>query len=260
MKQGSGASILVALISIAGVNLQADWAPGDLYKMHYPQLPDPTGWDVKIDEANIVADDFLCTESGPITQVHFWGSWQGDQVGILNNIHLSIHADIPDPDGDGPLYSQPGGLLWEYNTDQHDPALVRISGPELGDQGWFDPLTGTFAPSDHTQYFQYNITIDPGFEFIQTADTIYWLDVHVIDGGEETEFGWKTTPLAQGFNDDAVIDDLGGGYIELRDPLEPENSIDMAFVIVPEPASFALWLGMAAFVLLLIRHRRLNRG
>ena len=32
---------LLALVSASG-----DWAPGDTYKMHFPQLPNVNGWDV----------------------------------------------------------------------------------------------------------------------------------------------------------------------------------------------------------------------
>ncbi len=35
---------LVLLIAPAAI---ADWDPGDGHKMHYPQMPDPNGWDVR---------------------------------------------------------------------------------------------------------------------------------------------------------------------------------------------------------------------
>src|SRR5690349_15089568 len=71
----------------------ADWNPADpadLVRAKWIQLPDlnPTGLDV-LDtlQANgaaapqwkILADDFLCTQSGPIRDIHIWGSW-------LNNV------------------------------------------------------------------------------------------------------------------------------------------------------------------------------
>jgi hypothetical protein len=47
------------------------------HKMHFPQLPDPTGWDVK---AGCLEDDWECSETGYVTDIHFWGSWHGDMV------------------------------------------------------------------------------------------------------------------------------------------------------------------------------------
>jgi hypothetical protein len=51
------------------------------HKMHYPQLPDPGGWDVNatgnvsLPNSIMLADDFRCTETGYIDDMHFWGSW-----------------------------------------------------------------------------------------------------------------------------------------------------------------------------------------
>jgi hypothetical protein len=75
-----------------------------------------------------------------------------------------------------------------------------------------------------------------------------------------TEFGWKTS--LDHWNDDAVIEDFHAtlppqiGWIELRDPIEPQISLDMAFVIVPEPGLAGLVLGLAAAWLLIARRRR----
>ncbi len=77
------------------------------------QLPDvsPTGIDIRVDRNDemprTLADDFECDESGLITDVHIWGSWKDDIKGRITTIHLSIHGDIPDPDGEGPGYSMP---------------------------------------------------------------------------------------------------------------------------------------------------------
>ena len=50
-------------------------------KMHFPQLPDPNGWDVKADGGLCLADDWQCDGTGPVRDIHFWGSWKGDVVG-----------------------------------------------------------------------------------------------------------------------------------------------------------------------------------
>ncbi|MCF7837724.1 MAG: hypothetical protein K9N49_03760 [Candidatus Marinimicrobia bacterium] len=233
----------------------ADWTEGDPYKMHYPQLPNPNGWDVKVDGPNVVADDFQCTQNGPITSIHFWGSWKGDTVGLLSNIHLSLHADIPANPGDPDSYSMPGDELWTYNTYLYDPGLVTIRLYGTGDQGWYDPITpagvGQYLENDHQDIWQYNVMIDPSRWFEQQSGTIYWLDIHVANETENTEFGWKTS--SNHWNDDAVTEDfyetLPVDWIELRDPITAE-SLDMAFVIVPEPhaALLALLGGVACWL------------
>ncbi|MFH1700549.1 MAG: hypothetical protein ABIE07_08170, partial [Candidatus Zixiibacteriota bacterium] len=49
-----------------------NWTVDDPHKMHFPQLPDETGWAVNATQPLIIADDFLCTESGLIKDIHFW--------------------------------------------------------------------------------------------------------------------------------------------------------------------------------------------
>ena len=250
----------IALCIFVSAAARGDWNPGDPFKMLDPQLPDPNGWDVKIDEANVVADDFLCTETGPITVIHFWGSWKGDLLGVLSNIHLSIHSDIPDPDPLNPDdYSMPGDLLWEYNTFDHDPSLVTWRADGTGTQGWFDPaaLPPVVLPGNHTGIVQYNVSIDPVSQFSQQEGTIYWLDIHVVNDTPGTEFGWKTS--INHWNDDAVWEEpITGDWMELRDPLEPTQSLDMAFVVVPEPRTTLLVLaaGVAGFLRRRARQRQ----
>ncbi len=62
---------------------QCGWQSGDPHKMHFPQLPDVEGWDVDVTYANILADDWKCSETGPVEDIHFWYSWLGDKIGII---------------------------------------------------------------------------------------------------------------------------------------------------------------------------------
>ncbi len=100
--------LLVCVACTAGLTF-ADWDPGDDYKMHFPQLPNLTGWDVFAEYAEFLnlprglADDWQCTESGPVTDIHFWGSWWQDVQGDIGNIGVGIFANNGD---------QPGDLLW----------------------------------------------------------------------------------------------------------------------------------------------------
>lgn len=236
MKHSIMSLLVIALLASPCL---ADWDPGDSHKMHYPQLPDPNGWDVRGDMTTL-ADDFLCTGTGPITDVHFWGSWLGNLEGQIQNIHLSIHADIPadlSPTG----YSMPETFpLWEYDVFD-DFGIRPVDPPSL--QGWYDPLSGEFIEQDHDAYYQYNIYIPEPLAFHQQEGTIYWLDVRVDlpAGGTINEWGWKTS-MSPHFNDDAVYwDPTASMWQELRDPITQE-SLDLAFVITPEPASISLLL------------------
>ncbi len=243
---------LLTLMFIVGVILltapaQADWFLGDPYKMHHPQLPNPDGWDVDV-TTDTVYDDFLCTETGPINDLHFWTSWRNDDIGTITWIDVSLHGDVPagaDPD---PLipYSHPDTLmygsnpapLWFKRFLPHEFVEIPYGN---GAQGWLAPsfTEPQYTLPDHNQYFQVNI---PFIEnpFVQQEGTIYWLGIHIGVQEVGTEIGWKTS--LDNWNDDAAY--YYGGWKELVDnhPTSATfgQSLDMAFVITPEPASLAL--------------------
>lgn len=252
-------SKLVALLILAGaVSAPADWDPGDPFKMHYPQLPDPNGWDVSWDN-KYLADDFLCTETGPITGIHFWVSWKDDlpDWGAINNIRVSLHNDIPaDPmipgsysrPADPPLFESDlgdaAGGLWTFRP-YGDPSL----------QGWYDPANPPAIPNDHFSTWQINVPNLTGWE--QVAGNIYWLSVRMdMDFMSTAQIGWKTAVTFH-FNDDATWSASPPFTIweELRDPIRGD-SLDLAFVIVPEPATGALALLFGAAVFAARRLRR----
>jgi hypothetical protein len=230
----------------------ADWNPGDPYKMHYPQLPDPNGWDVNVTRApgqlpvRMIADDFRCIESGPINDVHFWGSWRNDIKGQIEWIDLSFYSDDPvGPGGTDPTnnYSKPDKELW-FQSFHAGEFTERLYGGGL--QGWYDPFTvpPTVIPQNHQQIWQYNITNIPNISALhQEAGKLYWLAISVrLAPTVVTDFGWKTS-MSQHFMDDAVYVDLPGTgatpWHELVDPITGQ-SLDMAFVITPEPVSVGL--------------------
>ncbi len=250
--------ILLTLMLVVGVILltapaQADWFPGDPFKMHYPQLPDPNGWDVDV-TTDTVYDDFLCTETGPIEDLHFWTSWKGDIIGQITWIDVSLHGDVPAGADPNPLipYSHPDSVMYsDPNTlwgQRFLPGQFIEVPAGTGDQGWLAPsfTQPQWNRPDHQQFFQINIPqIDN--PFIQQKDTVYWLGIHIGVADIGTEIGWKTT--LDNWNDDATY--VYSGWQELIDPINGE-SLDMAFVITPEPASLAL---LALGGIALIRRR-----
>ena len=183
MKVGELKSLLVCaivfLMSI-GTAVLGDWDPGDPYKMHHPQMPNPEGWDICVVD-QWVADDFVCTESGKITDIHFWVSWRGDEVG--DNMDLNPEISIWSDAG-----GQPGMELWKWN------GVGQVTSRHYGSgmQGWACPSTGVLQPNDHQQYYQVNVTqIEAPFK--QEADTVYWLLVKVNAPVGGSMIGWKTS-------------------------------------------------------------------
>ena len=227
----------------------ADWKEGDPYKMHFPQLPDEDGWDVNATFPNVLADDWQCTETGLIKDIHFWGSWKDGVVGDIAVFHLSIHNNIP---AGFMNYSTPGDVLWEYEVPINQ---VEVIGPIHSTQleGWYDPsvIPPDASARDHSEYFQYNILLPENLWFWQQASEIYWLDISArvlpdTTGGQPL-WGWKTADISRypdprsHFMDDAVIDRLDSpqGWVELTEPFTDE-SLDLAFVVTPELPTVAL--------------------
>ncbi len=237
--------MLSAVLMFAAAPAAADWDPGDGHKMHYPQLPDPFGWDVQASNPTVLADDWQCRQTGPVDDVHLWGSWQADYpppLGEISSIHLSIHDNIQGPP------SMPGDLLWERDFLVGE-FTVRNYG--TGNQGWLDPVSGDWILNDHMMFHQINI-VDIPDPFIQTEGEIYWLDVSVSTTLGLPFWGWKTSQ--DHFMDDAVYRDTDGMWQELFDPITGE-SLDMAFVITPEPGTMCL-LALGGIGVLMRRRRK----
>ena len=254
--------LMIATVMFVVAPALADWDIGDDYKMHFPQLPDlVNGMNVLATAPTILADDFLCTQSGPITDIHIWGSWLFDQFPINSangttdpgfvDFHLSIHKDVP-KDTSNP-YSHPGDLLWEMDFAPGD----------FTDRLWTDSNERFFDPEANqiigfdTQVIQYNFLIDPTDAFDQVEGTIYWLDVSAISIDPGAIFGWKTS--ADHWNDDSVYGQIPAtgqttSWNELIDP-DLGFSLDQAFVITPEPATMVL-LSLSGVGMLFKRHYR----
>jgi len=204
MKNRALGIFVCTLLIATNVAVLADWNPGDGHKMHFPQLPDPNGWDVYATAGlsqypNIVlADDWRCSETGFVKDIHFWGSWKGDIIGDIEYFVLAIHSDIPANPPNVP-HSRPGKTLWEIEVDDW---IER--GPYTGNQGWFWP-DGDYIPSDHDKYFQYNVFLDEEDWFPQEKGKIYWLAVSAVVeevfGAVQPFWGWKSSE--NHWNDDA---------------------------------------------------------
>jgi hypothetical protein len=227
------------------------YSPDD-HKMHFAQYPDTFGLDIDFTSPMVLADDWLCTESGPVELITFWFSakndWfdvDGDLMAQISNIHVSIHDNIPDPDGpEGPLFSMPGDTLWTRNYLPYSPWVSFKEFYADGDQGWYDPMTETYIPHDHTHIYECTISnIWDAFE--QIEGEIYWLDISITSVETppvDSLLGWKTAAIkwypgdhaGRRFEDDGVWGDFPlPAWTDLRYPAGPDSgeSLDLAFLI-----------------------------
>ena len=235
------------------------------YKVHidepaqewkWEQEPDLSifGIDVECTEPFILADDFPCTATGPITVVDVFGSWLYDElpdgVPFAVEFTLSIHEDIPasaNPDG----YSKPGQVLWL----QHFPAGAFEVMPyaENIEEGWLTPPIDYLFPADWTCWrYRFDLTgVEELFFQMGTPDhpVVYWLDVQARPLAP-ARFGWKTSVMH--WNDDAVwgmgAEPYPGPWEELRYPPGHEwhgESIDLAYRLYGPPEEIPLDFGDA---------------
>jgi len=217
---------IVAIVLLFAAAALADWVPEDGHKMHFPQMPDEAGWDVNATQPLVLADDWMCSETGWVKDVHFWGSWMHGMEGQVIHFVLSIHADIPADPPQVP-YSRPGPTLWEREITNFIPLPIDPPTPE----GWYDPAQGQFLFEDHFAYFQYNVFLPEEDWFWQEQGTIYWLNISAIVADPSvTQWGWKSS--LDHWNDDAVWAFWGElNWIDMWVPPEFMQSLDLSFVI-----------------------------
>ncbi|MHC4482717.1 MAG: DUF7901 domain-containing protein, partial [Planctomycetota bacterium] len=261
----------IVLLVVAGSVALGDWDSDDGHKMHYPQLPDlsDNGMDVLAGPFSVdpegtnyyekfLADDFLCTESGPITGIHIWCSYRGDERFLEPPVlSLVIYDNVPAGTG-GIYYSRPGQPLWSTYV-QPTAELVYATGLA---EDFYDPNPDEIVGND-TMLWQYNFEFDAVDAFPQERDQIYWLGVHhtfdlngdlqvnlddlvLLKSYWPSSLGWKTSGVQQ-YEDDAVwtdVDTWGAAHPhivpsgEIWTPLVypvghpyEDVSIDLAFVI-----------------------------
>jgi hypothetical protein len=207
------------------------------------QYPDQfNGLDVNDTFPNILADDFLCTEAGTLTNIQIWGSWRDDAPpDTTMGFELAVWSDVPGgtTTSGNVIFSHPGTLLWseQFPSGSYGFTLY-TNGTEL----FYDPNTGQLTPE--TIIWKYNF--NPKQPFCQKGSTnspvVYWLSVRSLASTSGNLFGWKTS--TNHWNDDAVYGHVNatgtalGDWKELIDPRLPTLvSMDLAFLINNGPPS-----------------------
>jgi len=219
-------------------------------EIKWSQPPKPTetdnlyyGWNEisEYDGDQIVADDWLCDNDDPVTDIHWWGSfkdWKGQEPPLLpERFHITFWTDVPDPNPDDPdTFSHPNDVVWEIDCTNFDYRFV----------GWdYDPRTNCY---EACFLFEQYLTEAEYFYQKPSPDgtpSVYWISIAAVypDGTiVDNPWGWKARPRM--FNDDAVQiriptnPKIGDKYVEGK-PIywpDPDKSWDMAFELTAQKA------------------------
>jgi hypothetical protein len=173
----------------------------------YLQPPNLAGYDVSDGAGYVLADDFVCTNSGPISDIHIWGSWLNNVHSVITNFWLGIYSDVPaGTNADGkPVPSHPGTLLWSQSFPQGDFAEQEVAASQ---EEFISPASvNIIGPDSQVWYYCFY----PQSPFFQRgavrAPVIYWLAAYAEGEFGPTylnppQYGWKTTAAVQ--NDTSV--------------------------------------------------------
>jgi hypothetical protein len=145
----------------------------------------------------LLADDFICTNTGPVSDIHLWGSWLNDQAQTNSIVFwLGIYDDVPTNAIN--QYSHPGtNLLWQqwFNPGQYAEMIWTNNAQEQ----FLDPGTSNTLGGDSVVWYY---CFYPTNAFQQTGtptnSKTYWLAAYAqLPVGGNNNYGWKTATNQQ---------------------------------------------------------------
>ncbi|SPE50652.1 hypothetical protein SBV1_1190022 [Verrucomicrobia bacterium] len=169
--------------------------------VQWPQLAN--GLDIDASQGLALADDFLCTNTGPVTDIHIWGSWLRDQVDPNAVFTLAIWSDVPAiTNSAGVTPSYPGAPLWEQKFGPGEYSSCPYT--NVSEQ-FYNPVPPTSILGPDTEI--YYLCFFPTNPFVQqgtsAVPTNYWLSLSAqTTAGTAMYFGWHNS--SDYYNDTAV--------------------------------------------------------
>src|SRR6267142_4121988 len=227
---------LCCLVIIGASPAQAQTSPcPETNVLKYVQIP-PTdgGYDVWDSGPWALADDFICTNTGPITDIHLWASWLNNNVDFNTTFWLGIYDDVAAVTN-GPVLipSRPGtNLVWQqyFGPGQYSQSLV----PGGIGQFYNPQPPGVMGSGGQTYYYCFYPSNPPVQTGTLTQSKTYWLAVYAMPSQATSFlFGWKSAQLQQ--HDISTRTPWGGGApitTDWRPNYNPNNfGLDLAFKI-----------------------------
>ena len=230
----------------ATCSMRAQTQCTDTNGIKYMQPPNLAGYDISDSLGYVMADDFVCSNTGPIIGIHIWGSWLNNVHGAITNFILGIYSDVPAvTNATGITPSKPGNLLW---TEAFSPGQFVENEDGPSQEQFISPASVNNIGPDSQVWLYCFFPTNP---FIQTgtttAPTVYWLAAYAQGQNfgptydQTPQYGWKTTFTVQ--NDTSVF--IGGNALpgnnapwtpNTTPPGSPEGAqpIDLAFELTTE--------------------------
>jgi hypothetical protein len=218
--------------------LSLKWSQPPIERDPLSQSPEYCGWDEQSYTPypgaekvwKLVADDYRCLGTMPVTTVYWWGSYIGYQYIACKDVPASpsIKPDyfiiqIRSNELIGTVYV-PSKVLWEYRAYDYDQVLVGYDKHPLEDPA--EPV------------FRYSVKLPKDKWFHQQAvEDVYWLSVVAVYKERKPDYEWGWTNHSHSFGHYAV----GGWWINSADwdwqilKDQTGEGEDMSFVLFTNP-------------------------
>jgi hypothetical protein len=220
------------------------------------------------------ADDWICPDERPVTDVHWWGSfigWTRPEMPpvVPDYFIMAIWKDVPaDLTNQPPTPSHPKELLWVHHCDNWVWNYAGVDqDPRFEMEGYDHDLFG--EPQLNETCFQFNQLLSEDDWFYQEpmqelpdgteVPNIYWFSISAVyDGVDdiaqvEYPWGWKTKPYDPNKAPDPAV------VITALDPNTPPwdvapgvaghitEVIDYFPIILPDPSVYpdGTWFDLA---------------
>jgi hypothetical protein len=186
-----------------------------------------------------VADDWLCVDGLPVTDIHWWGSYwiapgnypnsngfpdptnPNVKPDFLQSFLIRVYTDVPSGTDPNMPWSHPATLLGQIEPDA-----------AATNETYYGTVTHLGGITENV--WQYNLDLPQ--PLIQELGKIYWLNIEaVLKPGANVQWGWHEA-------DTLILDNSvqWGMYGQQRWELLPDKDMAFELTTIPEPSTALL--------------------